>query len=224
MSTIVLGKNFLCPKLRKVFYGEPDDFIINESSRIINGHNYGNHLFELWGYLRDSVLDCTPEDFDMARVKYEEVVHTLKPRVVINQNIDGLLGASLPEGTRLVEPYGNVFRMKCLRCGHEMSITTNDYAFLRSSDALCCEKCGKDRLRPDICLPQESMRRKSKMRHNMKQATHVVYLDVVNDDSPLARMYNNAAHSVLVSNEPWGAFDKNIQMSTDEWIKYELPL
>lgn len=180
-------------------------------SKVLSSKEYGNYLPDFWEFARGQAEQAWA-------LKPSAVHEVVKDRgwKVITQNIGGHHVRAGSEG--VIAVYGTLFRKRCLRCQEEEGFTLEDYRKLEPGQVPACGKCKKERTRPDICLPHESLRHKKVAQTYLANATAVVYLGVGEHSGPTTSWYQRVPESVLVSSKgTWGSFSKYVELSPHEW-------
>lgn len=199
-------------------HGLSDDITNDEYySKILSPQEYGNYLPEFWQFAKEKALDAL-------KVQPGEVHKKLaqKDWTIITQNIGSIHERA--GSSNVLDVYGSLFAMRCLRCQHEEKIDADFYNMLEEGNVPTCVKCGKNRTRPDICLPGENMKHRKQAEKILRDSNIIVYVGVESGSGPIANWYNKVPYSVLVNNHTWGNFDTVFEMSPSEWADADLPI
>lgn len=191
----------------------------NIYEKVLSSKNYGNFLPELWAFAKMHALETATIPPSVLHIALAEAGWP-----IITQNTGGLhkRAGSLD----VYEVYGTFFQAKCLRCEAEMPMTADCYKTLEEGAVPACLKCGKERVRPDLALPGEGLKRRRQAEKLLRKATHVVYVGVTPDSEPVSNWYwqKGVPQSILVSKSRWGGFNNCLDMTPFEWAEAGLPL
>lgn len=201
-------------------YGGTATIVNNDQyAKILSANEYGNYLPEFWQY-------CSNLAEQVAAIKPSEFHHGIAAKgfTVITENIGGMHVKAGTENT--IEVNGNIFSGRCLRCQKTMPFTIEDYRNLEKGQVPNCTSCGKNRVRPDIVLPQEKKRHKRQVEKILEKATAIVYVGLVPETEldPAAQWYQKVPYSMLVAKEQWGNFDNFIEGSASQWAAMGFPV
>lgn len=186
-------------------------------SKMLSPQEYGNYLPEFWQFAKERALEAIEVQPSDIHKKLAE-----KQWTIITQNIGSIHKRAGSEN--VLEVYGSLFVMRCLRCQHEENIDAEFYRNLEDGEVPACVNCGKNRTRPDICLPGENMRHRKVTEKILSDSNIIIYLGVDSGSGPIATWYNKVPYSILVNEHSWGNFDKVFEMSPNEWANEGLPI
>lgn len=165
---------------------------------IAHAKQYGNHLPELWNHWTHfvrNVSKAVPNDAHTALTRHKAGI--------VTQNIDGLHDAAGSEN--ILALHGDIHTTRCLRCYTSQPTPL-------SPDPIC-NKCGSDRVRPDIVLFGEKLSAK-KVRAAERLVLNADVVLVVGTSGvvyPVRGMIDNALEmgkrTYLFDMKPW--FDED---------------
>lgn len=208
---VVAGSGVAAAAGLPTLYGPRSVVNDDKHSKILSCKEYGNFLPELWSFAKEQAVKAHSMEISEVHTRIAEAGWP-----IITQNIGGI---HLRAGSEnVVEVYGSLFRARCLRCGHESAMTIDCYNSLEEGDVPSCLKCGKERTRPDICLPDEGMRHRKNAERLLRSATSVVYVGVEELSGPVASWHTRVPYSVLVGNKKWGSFSRYIESDVTDWV------
>lgn len=188
-----------------------------QHGRILSSKEYGNFLPEMWSFARQSALAALQVPISPLHIALAE-----KQWPIITQNIGGIHRHSGSEN--VVEVYGTLFQSRCIRCQHEAPMTAECYQNLEDGSVPPCLGCGRERTRPDICLPGEGMRHRKQAERLLRAATTVVYIGVEEGSGPVTEWHKQVPYSVFVGKEKWGAFSRYFDVDYVDWAEAGLPV
>lgn len=184
-------------------------------SKVLSASEYGNYLEDFWQFAKERALEAMKTKPGLVHSSIAE-----KGWPVITQNIGGVHWRA---GSETIEIYGTLFAARCLRCQHETPLSAKDYKKMPEGFIPSCEKCGKNRTRPDICLPGEGMRHRKQAEHLLSDANTIIYVGVDPHSGPSTEWYHKVPASTLVSETTWGNFNTYYTMTPVEWAKLDCP-
>lgn len=220
MESIVVvagpGSSF-AEELRRLHGSQTLEAVITRQHGKVSCKEYGNFLPELWGYAKKNAI---ASEFVASDAFHQSVAN--KNWSVITSSISG--GHRMAGSSSVVETYGSLSRAKCLRCGHESPMTMNCYLSLDEGQVPACLSCGKNRTRPDFSIGDEGMRCRRKADKLLRSANTIIYAGVdSHGPGPEMSWYRKVPYSVLVSETPWGSFDRHFEGSVAEWVSAGVP-
>lgn len=180
--------------------------------------NYGNHLDYLkprWVELAETMRQSSPTLF------HEFVAE--QGWNVITQNIDGLHQKAGSEN--VIEIHGTIFQWKQIKNRDNTTFSFDNvqqerekvFAELLSKND---EMIRSERIRPDIVLFGEQLKKAEEALSWVKWSDQVIYAGTSGSVFPVSDWYVQAqGETILIDPKPWGNFDKTFAMTTDEWAE-----
>lgn len=167
---------------------------MNTSSR------YGMYLPTLvprWWQMTQAAQEARPTLF------HEEVA--LRGWPVVTQNVDGLHQRA--GSKEALEVHGTLHTWRCLRCRKSFPAQPT------------CPSCGGGKVRPDMVLFGEDLKRGQATRKLLRAASLLLVVGTSGEVEPVASWAREAPRSVLVDPKPWGSFTKTYPLTADAWVE-----
>lgn len=183
-----------------------------------NAKNYGNHLDYLkprWVELAETMSKASPTLF------HEFVAE--QGWNVITQNIDGLHQKAGSEN--VIEIHGTMSKWRKLKSPSQDTFSFDNvqqerekvFAEILSKNG---EMIRSERIRPDIVLFGEQLRKAEDALNWVKWSDQVIYAGTSGNVFPVSDWYVYAqGETILIDPKPWGNFNKTFAMTTDEWAR-----
>lgn len=218
LVTVVAGSGVAAAAGLPTLHGLDSSRLNNtEFEHVLTAKQYGNYLPEFWQFAKanvESALAVSPSTVHLSLAEQKWPI--------ITQNIGGIHKRAGSE--TVVEVYGSLFTAKCMRCHEMWDINLRTYVELTDDSPVpACPKCGRNRVRPSISLPDEKEQHRRLAESMLNTANTVVYLGVDENSGPVTDWHHKVPNSVLVSPVYWGNFDIWFEMTPNEWAEAGMP-
>lgn len=149
----VTGAGISAPSGIPTYRSEGSGWDNKRLEEISQYNRYGNHLDELWEFWYDLYMKVIGAQPNKAHFALSDLSKKY-PITVLTQNVDGLhLSSGLKKA---VELHGSMWFSKCMKCKHL------GYTAEFIWDKRYCPECRSDRVRPDVTLFGEPLRREAR--------------------------------------------------------------